>query len=104
MSGINPGRGRIVFETAVRILENEKTILLGWPPLREDTTHIWAGAAGTPKGSARTGCTATGSSGWSGRPPENHAVDAGTGGHGRATVWASDLTHGYIDINADYRS
>jgi glutamate N-acetyltransferase/amino-acid N-acetyltransferase len=31
-------------------------------------------------------------------------VDAGTNGHGRATVWASDLTHGYIDINADYRS
>ena len=31
-------------------------------------------------------------------------VDAGTHGTGRATIWASDLTHGYIDINADYRS
>lgn len=31
-------------------------------------------------------------------------VDAGTGGQGRATVWASDLTHDYIAINADYRS
>ncbi|MBI4725004.1 MAG: bifunctional glutamate N-acetyltransferase/amino-acid acetyltransferase ArgJ [Rhodomicrobium sp.] len=31
-------------------------------------------------------------------------VDVGTGGSGRATVWASDLTHGYIAINADYRS
>ncbi|MGO8954721.1 MAG: bifunctional glutamate N-acetyltransferase/amino-acid acetyltransferase ArgJ [Rhodomicrobium sp.] len=31
-------------------------------------------------------------------------VDAGTGGSGRATVWASDLTHEYIAINADYRS
>ncbi len=31
-------------------------------------------------------------------------VDAGTGGAGRATVWASDLTHDYIAINADYRS
>jgi glutamate N-acetyltransferase/amino-acid N-acetyltransferase len=31
-------------------------------------------------------------------------VDAGTGGSGRATVWASDLTHEYISINADYRS
>jgi glutamate N-acetyltransferase / amino-acid N-acetyltransferase len=31
-------------------------------------------------------------------------VDAGTGGSGRATVWASDLTHDYISINADYRS
>lgn len=25
-------------------------------------------------------------------------------GKGRATVWTCDLTHGYIDINADYRS
>ncbi len=25
-------------------------------------------------------------------------------GDGRATVWTCDLTHGYIDINADYRS
>ncbi len=31
-------------------------------------------------------------------------VNVGTGGSGRATVWASDLTHEYIAINADYRS
>ena len=31
------------------------------------------------------------------------AVDLGIGG-GRATVWTCDLTHGYISINADYRS
>ncbi len=30
-------------------------------------------------------------------------VDVGVG-HGRATVWTCDLTHGYIDINADYRT
>ncbi len=30
-------------------------------------------------------------------------VDLGIG-RGRATVWTCDLTHGYIDINADYRS
>ncbi|MWB76756.1 bifunctional glutamate N-acetyltransferase/amino-acid acetyltransferase ArgJ [Pseudooceanicola sp. 216_PA32_1] len=30
-------------------------------------------------------------------------VDLGMGG-GAATVWTCDLTHGYIDINADYRS
>ena len=30
-------------------------------------------------------------------------VDLGLG-TGRATVWTCDLTHGYIDINADYRS
>ena len=31
------------------------------------------------------------------------AVDLGIG-KGRATVWTCDLTHGYISINADYRS
>lgn len=30
-------------------------------------------------------------------------VDLGLG-HGEATVWTCDLTHGYVDINADYRS
>ena len=30
-------------------------------------------------------------------------VDVGVG-QGRATVWTCDLTHGYISINADYRS
>jgi glutamate N-acetyltransferase/amino-acid N-acetyltransferase len=31
------------------------------------------------------------------------AVDVGVG-DGRCTVWTCDLTHGYIDINASYRS
>jgi len=31
-------------------------------------------------------------------------VDVGIGGPGQATVWTCDLTHGYITINADYRS
>ncbi len=31
------------------------------------------------------------------------AVDVGVG-EGSATVWTCDLTHGYVDINADYRS
>ena len=30
-------------------------------------------------------------------------VDVGVG-KGRATVWTCDLTHGYISVNADYRS
>jgi glutamate N-acetyltransferase/amino-acid N-acetyltransferase len=31
------------------------------------------------------------------------AVDLGLGG-GKSRIWTCDLTHGYIDINADYRS
>ena len=31
------------------------------------------------------------------------SVDLGLGG-GTARVWTCDLTHGYIEINADYRS
>ena len=31
------------------------------------------------------------------------AGDVGVG-RGKATVWTCDLTHGYISINADYRS
>ena len=31
------------------------------------------------------------------------SVDVGVG-RGRATVWTCDLTHGYIEINAGYRS
>jgi glutamate N-acetyltransferase/amino-acid N-acetyltransferase len=31
------------------------------------------------------------------------AIDIGLG-HGRATAWTCDLTHGYIDINGSYRS
>src|SRR6185312_10568142 len=31
------------------------------------------------------------------------AVDVGIG-RGKATVWTCDLTHRYIEINADYRS
>ena len=37
------------------------------------------------------------------RPEIVLRVDLGIG-DGRATVWTCDLTHGYIDINADYRS
>lgn len=36
-------------------------------------------------------------------PEIDIAVDVGVG-RGRATIWTCDLTHGYIEINADYRS
>jgi glutamate N-acetyltransferase/amino-acid N-acetyltransferase len=31
-------------------------------------------------------------------------VDVGMRGTGQSTIWTCDLTHGYISINADYRS
>jgi cyclic beta-1,2-glucan synthetase len=55
MSGINPGRGRIVFDTAVRILEQEKTIMLGWPPLREDSKPYLGRSSGYPEGVRENG-------------------------------------------------
>ena len=55
MSGINPQRGRIVFETAVRILEKENTILLGWPPLRQDTTPYLGRSSVYPEGVRENG-------------------------------------------------
>ena len=55
MSGINPRRGRIVFETALKILEKETTILLGWPPLREDTKPYLGRSSGYPEGVRENG-------------------------------------------------
>ena len=55
MSGINPERGRIVFETAIATLEREKTILLGWPPLREDTHPYLGRSSSYPEGVRENG-------------------------------------------------
>lgn len=35
ISGINPERGRVAFDTTLRLLEKNRVILLGWPPLPE---------------------------------------------------------------------
>ena len=37
------------------------------------------------------------------RPEFSIGVSVGSGS-GRATFWTSDLSHGYVSINADYRS
>jgi cyclic beta-1,2-glucan synthetase len=55
MANINPRRGRTVFDTAVRILEKEKTILLGWPPLREDTKPYLGRSSSYPEGVRENG-------------------------------------------------
>ena len=55
MAGINEGRGRIVFETALGILEKDDTILLGWPPLREDTKPYLGRSSWYPEGVRENG-------------------------------------------------
>jgi cyclic beta-1,2-glucan synthetase len=55
MSGINLERGRVVFATALEVLETEKTILLGWPPLREDTHPYLGRSSAYPEGVRENG-------------------------------------------------
>ena len=55
MANINPKRGRAVFETALGILEKESTILLGWPPLREDTKPYLGRSSWYPEGVRENG-------------------------------------------------
>jgi len=55
MSGINLARGRIVFETALSVLERDKTILLGWPPLREDSKPYLGRSSRYPEGVRENG-------------------------------------------------
>jgi cyclic beta-1,2-glucan synthetase len=55
MSGINRDRGQIMFKTALSILEKENTILLGWPPLREDTKPYLGRSSVYPEGVRENG-------------------------------------------------
>jgi cyclic beta-1,2-glucan synthetase len=55
ISGIDPARARIVFDTALKILEQENTILLGWPALREDTQPYLGRSSGYPEGVRENG-------------------------------------------------
>ncbi len=55
MAGVNHERGRVVFETALETLEREKTILLGWPPLREDTHPYLGRSSAYPEGVRENG-------------------------------------------------
>ncbi|MDP3703425.1 MAG: hypothetical protein Q8R78_03470 [Candidatus Omnitrophota bacterium] len=54
-SGINPERGRQVFHTALRILERDQVVLLGWPALREDTRPYLGRSSKYPEGVRENG-------------------------------------------------
>ncbi|HKM52550.1 MAG TPA: hypothetical protein VJY33_04010, partial [Isosphaeraceae bacterium] len=55
LSGVNPGRAKVGFDTALLILEKESTILLGWPPLREDTKPYLGRSSLYPEGVRENG-------------------------------------------------
>ncbi len=55
ISDINPKRGLTMFQTALRILEKENVVLLGWPALREDTTPYLGRSSKYPEGVRENG-------------------------------------------------
>ena len=55
IAGINRERGRIVFDTAIRALERDKVILLGWPALREDSKPYLGRSCRYPEGVRENG-------------------------------------------------
>ena len=55
MSGINVERGITMFHTALRVLERENVILLGWPALSEDTKPYLGRSSSYPEGVRENG-------------------------------------------------
>jgi cyclic beta-1,2-glucan glucanotransferase len=55
MSGINPDRGLTVFDTAIRTLERDNVVLLGWPALREDSKPYLGRSSRYPEGVRENG-------------------------------------------------
>lgn len=55
MAGMNHERARTGFDTAVSVLERDTTILLGYPPLREDTTPYLGRSSWYPEGVRENG-------------------------------------------------
>lgn len=54
-AGINPERNRIVFQTALKVLERDNVILLGWPALREGTKPYLGRSSHYPEGVRENG-------------------------------------------------
>ncbi|MDP3730108.1 MAG: hypothetical protein Q8R14_01095 [Candidatus Omnitrophota bacterium] len=55
MADINFERGLTVFNTAIKVLEKDNTILLGWPALREDTKPYLGRSSKYPEGVRENG-------------------------------------------------
>ena len=73
-------------------------------PADRDTLSIWFGDILVAKdGWVNPDYSEDAAAAYMKNPELEIHVDLGLGG-GRAVVWTCDLSHGYIDINADYRS
>jgi cyclic beta-1,2-glucan synthetase len=55
MAGVNRGRARVMFDTALRVLERDHVILLGWPALREDSRPYLGRSCHYPEGVRENG-------------------------------------------------
>ena len=55
MSGINRERARVMFDTALSVLEHDDVILLGWPALREDSKPYLGRSCHYPEGVRENG-------------------------------------------------
>ena len=55
LAGLNMDRARMAFDTAVRFLEKERVILLGWPPLREHARPALGRSSHYPAGVRENG-------------------------------------------------
>jgi glutamate N-acetyltransferase/amino-acid N-acetyltransferase len=93
IAGEDPNWGRIVMavgKSGARADRDRLTIRFGDVLVAE---HGWVAPSYTEAAGA----------GYMKRPELEIGIDLGVG-RGRATVWTCDLTHRYIEINADYRS
>jgi len=94
LAGQDPNWGRIVM-----------AIGKAGAPINPDDLAIWFGEIPVAAGGAvHPDYTEADGAAYMTREELLIRVYAGLGGQGAATVWTTDLTHGYIDINADYRS
>ena len=55
IANMNPERARVFFDTALRILERDNLILLGWPALREDSKPYLGRSCRYPEGVRENG-------------------------------------------------
>ena len=91
-SGLNPQRGRRVFDTAVHVLERGPVIQLGWPPLREDSRPYLGRSSRYPEGVRENGMYSHGVQ-WLVRAARLLAQqraevgDEAAAAHYRATAW-----------------